>query len=1153
MNNLTELKTIKLSDKFELDEGRIFITGTQAIVRLLLIQKSLDARAGLNTAGFVSGYRGSPMGTVDYAMWREKARLDAANIVFQPGINEDLAATAIWGTQQLDSFQNPLVDGVYSIWYGKAPGVDRSGDVLRHGNSNGTHKNGGVLVFYGDDHPGKSSTIVCQSEPALAAMHIPSLYPSNVQEIIDFGILGWALSRYSGLWVGVKCVNETVEQTQTVDIDIEKISIITPDRGASDSVVNIQPGFVPPAQAEVILKRHRLPLVHKFVRANNIDKVKIDGKGGIGIVTAGKTYEDVIQAMNLIGLSHQKAESLGIGVYKIGCVWPLEPTGLKEFAGGRPELLFIEEKNPIVEDQASKVFINEKQHPVIAGKHDPEGNLLFVSDEQLSPVTIAQSIAARLDAHGQLDNETREMRDKLMNGSAMTGMGLQAAGKTPAQARMPYFCSGCPHNTSTKVPVGSIAMAGIGCHTMAIFNRRDTLPPTHMGGEGMNWAGASPFSGTKHMFQNLGDGTYFHSGLIAIRGAVASGTNITYKILFNDAVAMTGGQPIDGPISVASMARQVLAEGVTKCVIVSDQPENYRGNRDIPKSTDIHHRDDLEHVQTQMREIEGTSVLIYEQTCAAEKRRRRKRGTYPNPAKRMFINAAVCEGCGDCSVQSTCVSIQPLETSFGTKRVIDQSSCNKDYSCVRGFCPSFVTVLGSEPKKPAGVDLHGDLFKDLPEPVSAEIKNHNMGIMIAGIGGTGVITVGAILGIAAHMEGKACSIYDMTGLSQKNGAVYSHLRIADEPEDIATQRIGAGEAELVMAFDLLAALSGDAAITYNRQTTRVIGNAEVAPTSGFQFDRDMKINAQQVERRLEALTADGHCQFLDASMLALKLCGDTIASNMLMVGFALQQGLLPVSLQAVEKAIELNGVAISFNLAALSLGRLYAHSPQTVQKLLPASEENRQETLDELITSRVDHLTQYQNAAWANRYSALVKKISEAETSLGTGSSELTRRVATNLSKLMSYKDEYEVARLHSDPAFHKKLDEQFEPGYTLKYNLAPPLFSKRDKVTGQLLKSEYGSWVGHAFKLLAKMKGLRGGTFDIFGKTAERKMERRLISEYEDMISSAATTLNAENHSIYVELAALPQEIRGYGHIKEESVQQAELLKSELISSLSA
>jgi len=1159
MNAPQNLREVSLSDKFEQQDGQIFISGTQALARLALIQRDLDQAQGLNTRGFISGYRGSPLGGLDSTLWREKQRMEDAGVVFQPGINEDLAATAVWGTQQVDFFPDPQVDGVYAMWYGKAPGVDRSADAMRHGNSFGSHKNGGVLVVAGDDHPGKSSTVVNQSEPIMRALDMPVLYPSDVQEIIEFGLLGWELSRYSGLWVGLKTTNETIEQTQTVNLNTSRFSFEYPDRGLDAAKVNIQRTTFNPQGMDVTIKRVRLPLVQKFVRANNIDKVKLDGVGGLGIVTSGKSYSDVMQAFSLLGLNQASASALGIAIYKVGCVWPLEPEGLKAFSKARAELLFIEEKTAMIEPQAAQILINQEARIRLVGKQDEDGNTLLPSDLQLEPAMIAEVIMARLarnysnlnepdinehdhkqdNRQQKILNELKNHHDSLKNSLSENAQFSNAAPST--NVRTPYFCSGCPHNTSTKVPDGSMAMAGIGCHGIVMLTREDTLLSTQMGGEGMNWAGAAHFSGTDHMFQNLGDGTYFHSGLMAIRGAVASGINITYKILYNDAVAMTGGQPIDGPISVVEMVRQLTAESVSQVVVVSDDPEKFKGK--LPQGIALHHREALDLVQKQLRQVSGTTAIIYEQTCATEKRRRRKRGAFPNPAKRMFINDAVCEGCGDCSVQSTCVSIQPKPTAFGTKRQIDQSSCNKDYSCVNGFCPSFVTVLDAEPRKNNGTAFSDDLFNDLPVPRTSEhLTNEqgNMGVMIAGIGGTGVITVGAIIGMAAHMEGKACSIYDMTGLSQKNGAVYSHLRIANNAEELAAQRIGAGEADLILGFDLVASLAGDAAPTYRSGRTQLVGNSAVQPTAAFQFDRDLQINAHHVASLITARTGEDKAWFVDATNLALKLMGDTIASNMFMVGYAAQQALLPVSVEALEKAITLNGISINFNLTALRLGRLFAHNPEKTRALLPESiVETNKLTLDELIEHRSKHLTGYQNKAWTDRYLATVNKTRRVEQVLGLKSEELSYAVADNLAKLMSYKDEYEVGRLYASTDFRKKLDAQFEPGYRLKFNMAPPLLSRKHPSTGLPKKREFGSWMMNGFQLLAHLKWLRGTAFDIFGYSAERRRERELIREYESMIDHRLAALSPKNLDETIQMARLPEQIRGFGHVKQKSLAQ--------------
>ncbi|MFV0476466.1 MAG: indolepyruvate ferredoxin oxidoreductase family protein [Parahaliea sp.] len=1145
MTMIQPLAQVTLNDKFDKQEGKIFINGTQALARIAILQREIDKRNGLNTRGYISGYRGSPMGSLDALLWKESKRMTEAGVVFQPGVNEDLAATAVLGTQQLNNYPDPLVDGVYGMWYGKGPGVDRSADVMRHGNHFGSHRNGGVLLAIGDDHPGKSSTVVNQSEPVMAALDIPVLYPSNVQEIMEFGLLGWQLSRYCGLWVALKTVNETVEQTQTVNVD-SNFFVELPDRGEVDAQVNYGGSGYGPHLMDIAIKRIRLPLVHKFVRANNINRELIGGKGGLGIVTAGKTYTDILQAFSLLGLTQEAAKAMGVSLYKVGCIWPLEPQGLTEFAEGREELLVIEEKAPFLEPQVASVLFNLASRPRLVGKRDDSGRELFPSDVQLEPEIIAGAILARLQALGiNIDNISQTYRQAIEQ--LDSNRKVQAENQAGIM-RLPYFCSGCPHNTSTRLPEGSLAMAGIGCHGMAILKRKDTLLPVHMGGEGINWAGAYHFSGTKHMFQNLGDGTYYHSGLLAIRAAVASGVNITYKILYNDAVAMTGGQPIDGPISVQQMINQVLAEGVKQLVVVSDDPNKFRGT--LPSGVSLHPREELDLVQRQLREIPGVTAMLYEQTCAAEKRRRRKRGKFPNPAKRVFINDAVCEGCGDCSVQSTCVSVQPKETGFGTKRQIDQSSCNKDYSCVKGFCPSFVTVLDAEPKKPSGVDLSGNLFDNLPLPPEASYNHGNLGVMIAGIGGTGVITVGAVIGMAAHLEGKACSIYDMTGLSQKNGAVYSHLRIADNPEDLAAQRIGNGGADLVLGFDMVAALSGDAAPTYSKGRTRFIGNHDVVPTADFQFDRNLAVDADRIDHSIVARTGEDNAFFVDASNLALKLLGDTIGANMFVVGYANQLGLLPVSVDALKKAIELNGTAVPFNLTAFSLGRLYAHDPDKVKELLPDQSQNKPtiESLDDLIANRVEHLINYQNRAWADRYLETVRKVQAAEQAVAPGSSELARTVAFNLAKLMSYKDEYEVARLYTSPEFITKLEREFEPGYKLKFNLAPPIISRKNPSTGLPMKRQFGGWMMGGFKMLTRFNNLRGTPFDIFGYTKERKLERGMIDNYESMMGQVIAGLSANKLAAAVEIANLPDQIRGFGYVKEKSMAEAEQRKRDLL-----
>ena len=1143
-------RAISLEDKYTLTEGRVFVSGVQALVRLPLLQKELDRKAGLNTAGYITGYRGSPLSGLDAELEGERARLEAADIVFRPGTNEDLAMTAIWGTQLLKSLPDPKFDGVFAYWYAKGPGVDRSGDPMKHGNHQGTNANGGVLIVYGDDHPGKSSTISHQSEQALAANLLPSLYPSGVAEFIEFGLKGWAMSRYAGLWVGFKTVNETIEQTATVDLDLDRFHIERPERGElPPGAVNIESGELvwPPVRHEIAINGIRVPLLHRFARANDIDKTPVaSSRPRLGIVTAGKAYMDVLQALHTLGIDAPRTDELGISVYKVGLIWPLEPEGLREFARGNETLFFVEEKKAFIESQAARILYNDAVRPRIVGKLDEGGATLLPSDVQLDPIAIAVAIAGRLQHLGIRDGAIAGRVEALRSA-------LEQPPELPPAIRSPYFCSGCPHNTSTKVPEGSFAMSGIGCHTMVVFTRRETLPPSQMGGEGGQWVSLEHFTNTPHVFQNLGDGTYFHSGLMCIRNSVAAGSNITYKILYNDAVAMTGGQPVDGPLSVGRIAKQVLAEGVAEVVIVSDDPERHAASKDIPKGLEIRHRDRLDEIQRRLRGAKGCTVIIYEQTCAAEKRRRRKRGKYPDPARRMFINDEVCEGCGDCSVQATCVSILPKPTEKGLKRQIDQSSCNKDYSCNKGFCPSFVTVYGGRLRKPKTMEFDESMFRSLPAP-SVPRAEGSYGVIVAGIGGTGVITVSAIMGMAAHIDGKACSIFDMTGLAQKNGAVYSHLKIADDSADIGAQRIGLGEAKLLMAFDMVAGVADEAWRSLAAGTSRVLANSSVQPTIGFQFNPRARVDERLLVERINKRVGRDNADVVDATGVALALTGDAIATNMFMVGYALQQGMLPLSVEAVLRAIELNGVAVPFNRQALQLGRLYASDPDALAPYLaqrrgtaPADQEP--ETLERELARRTRWLSAWQDAAWASRYREFVEEIAAAARAVRPASEALAIAVAQNLAKLMSYKDEYEVARLHADPAFMEKIRAQFDGDFRIRFNLAPPLFAGRDPATGNLKKHEYGGWIMPAFRLLARLRGLRGTAFDPFGRTAERRAERQLIDDYMAMLREVAGALAPGNYDAAVQIASLPELVSGFGHIKERNIGLMQAKRDELLA----
>jgi indolepyruvate ferredoxin oxidoreductase len=1136
----------KLEDKYARSSGRVFLSGTQALVRLPLMQRARDAAAGLNTAGYISGYRGSPLGGYDLQLQAAAERLEAANVRFVPGVNEDLAATAIWGTQQVPLLPGAKVDGVFAIWYGKGPGVDRSGDPIKHANRMGTSTHGGVLVAFGDDHHGKSSTISHQSEQALAANGVPVLYPANVQEYLDLGLHGFALSRYSGLWIGLKCVNETVEATATVAVDAGRIAVETPPTGElPPGGINARIAFDPMGD-EVRLTRFKLPLAQAYVRANRLDRVTHgapEAAGGLGIVAPGKTWLDVVAALEALGLEGSRLAAVGVALYKPALIWPLEPEALTRFARGREEILFIEEKAAFIERQAAHVLFNlpDGERPRITGKHDAAGGALVAADVVLEPLELARIIGARLRALGRVD-ASLEARLTRLEERLAAATSRQGAGG----GRTPYFCSGCPHNTSTKVPEGSLALAGIGCHTMAIYMDRNTLPPTQMGGEGMTWAGIAPFTQQAHAFQNLGDGTYFHSGLLAVRAAVAANVNLTYKILYNDAVAMTGGQMVEGHLSVAEITHQLRAERVGRIAVVSDDTEKYGSSPGFAQGVTIHDRADLDAVQRELRAVEGVSALVYDQVCAAEKRRRRKRGRMADPSRRVLINPLVCEGCGDCSSAANCVSIQPLETEFGRKRAIDQSSCNKDYSCTNGFCPSFVSVEGAALKKPAARSFDAASIGALPEPARAP-DAPCVNVLVTGIGGTGVVTVGAVLGMAAHLEGKAASVFDMTGLAQKGGAVLSHVKIAARPEDIAAPRIGLGEADVVLGCDLIVAAGGEARRALEPGRTRAVLNTHVVPTAVFQLKPDVDFHAPEMLAAIEAIVGRDSVARVDATAVALKLLGDTLGANMFVVGYALQRGWLPLGVESIERAIDLNGAAVAFNRRALALGRLAAADPARVAALVdgdapaPAKGEGG---LDAMVATRAAFLTDYQDAAYAERYRALVGQARAAEERATPGGTALAQTVARYYFKLLAYKDEYEVARLQSAAAFHERIRETFEGPYRLKFHLAPPGLARGEKPR----KREFGGWVLPVFRVLARLKFLRGTAFDPFGRSRERQTERRLIAEYEALIAEICTDLTRERLTLALELAGVPEQIRGYGYVKERHLRAAKATEAALL-----
>ncbi len=1149
------LRDVSLDDKYALETGRVFLTGAQAFVRLLILQRQRDALAGLNTAGFVSGYRGSPLGALDLSLWKAQKFLDRAHIKFQPGLNEDLAATAIWGSQQVNLYPGANYDGVFSMWYGKGPGVDRCGDVFKHANHAGTSKHGGVLVLAGDDHGAKSSTLPHQSDHMFSAAMLPVLYPSSVQEILDLGLHGWAMSRYSGVWVGFKCVADTVESSASVSIDPDRTKIVVPDDFPlpPDGVSIRWPD--PFLATEARMQNYKIYAALHYCRVNRLNRIVIDSPAPrLGIITSGKSYLDVRQALDDLGITEQDAAEIGIRVYKIAMTWPLEPEGVRHFAEGLEEILVVEEKRQVVEYQLKEQLYNWRDdvRPRVVGKFDekgewvrPHGDWLLPALSELTPAMIARVIAQRIERLGLHPRQSEKLQARVDWINAK-----EAALEKPKilLERIPYFCSGCPHNTSTNVPEGSRATAGIGCHVMAIWMNRRTDTFTHMGGEGVPWIGQAPFTSEKHIFANLGDGTYYHSGILAIRAAVAAKVNITYKILYNDAVAMTGGQPFDGPLTPADIARQCAAEGVTRIVVVSDEPGKYASGY-FASDIAIHHRRELDAVQRELREVPGCTILLYDQTCAAEKRRRRKRGKYPDPAKRVFINELVCEGCGDCGVKSNCVSVAPVETEFGRKRAIDQSSCNKDYSCVNGFCPSFVTIDGGSLRKPKKADATD--FPALPDPVPAATPEP-YGIVVTGIGGTGVITIGALIGMAAHLEGKGVSVLDMTGLAQKNGAVVSHVRVANTPDELHATRIAAGDAKLVLACDILTGVGHEQLAKMQKGVTKALVNTALVMPAGFTRDPDLAFPRGSMEREIEDAVAPGDAEFLDATKLATGLMGDSIATNLFMVGFAYQRGLLPVGEAAILRAIELNAAAVESNKQSFRWGRLAAIDSARVSAVaIPAAKPESQrlsQSLDETIVRRAAFLTDYQDAAYARRYTDLVARVRTAEAAKMSGASALTEAVARYYFKLLAVKDEYEVARLYAESDFAQRVAQQFEGDYTFTFHLAPPLVAKPDPATGGVAKRTYGPWMMSAFRVLAKLRRIRGTALDVFGRTAERRRERALPAEYEALIDEILAALAPHNHSLAIELARIPEHIRGYGHVKERFLREAKVKEAQLL-----
>jgi indolepyruvate ferredoxin oxidoreductase len=1188
----------RLEDNLIARTGQIFLTGTQALVRLPLMQRWIDAEKGLNTAGFISGYRGSPLGAYDQQLWRAKKALEANAIQFLPAVNEELGATAVLGSQQVEIDANRTVDGVFAIWYGKGPGVDRAADALKHGNAYGSSPRGGVLVVAGDDHGCMSSSMPHQSDLTMQAWSMPILNPSNIAEMLEFGLYGWALSRFSGTWVGLKAISETIESGSTVDLDRIQTRFAAPaDFVFPPGGVNYRWPDLPSLaiEARLVVK---LDAARAFAKLSSIDKAIAAGPGAdIGIVTCGKAHLDFMESLRRIGLSIDQLDAAGIRIYKVGLSFPVEPERMRAFALGLREILVVEEKAPVVERQIKELFYNQPgDRPVVLGKSAADGTPLLSDIGELRPSRVMPVVAEWIARHRPALDRRHLVHDfvapeLLSNASDVV-------------RRVPYFCSGCPHNTSTNVPEGSHAQAGIGCHFMASWMpERPTTGLIQMGGEGVDWVSHSKFTSTPHVFQNLGDGTYFHSGSLAIRQSIAAKSNITYKILFNDAVAMTGGQPVDGPLTVEAIARQTESEGAARVVVVSDEPEKHRKRHaHFPRGTTFHHRSELDRVQRELREMPGVTILIYDQTCAAEKRRRRKKGQYPDPSRRIFINREVCEGCGDCGVQSNCLSIVPVETDLGRKRMVEQASCNKDYSCVNGFCPSFVSVYGGKVRKwtaPLDQSVHHEsgehadespmlerdggesrlpVGDELPRPggdanPSAQLEalvgklrkpaphqwTGPYDLLVAGVGGTGVVTVGALITMAANLEGKSGSVLDFMGFAQKGGMVLSYVRLADVPERLNQVRIDTQQADAILACDLVVGASNDSLQTAKHGRTRIVANTHAIHTASFVHNPDANLHSDELLEKMRFAAGEDRVVTCDGQMLAERMLGDSIGANLVMMGFAWQQGLIPVSLDALHRAIELNGVAIPMNKAAVALGRLAAADPDALTQLIgdlqpPVSgDPTSLGELDALIARREGLLTAYQDAAYARRYRTLVDavRVAEAKRCGASRPLRLTAAVAFNYARLLAYKDEYEVARLYTDGEFAKQLAAQFEGHLRLQFHMAPPLVARPGAHGENPRKLTFGGWMWTLLRVLAPLKALRGSAFDVFGYSLERRMERQLIADYAETMQRLIPKIEPANIETIETIASLPKRIRGFGHVKIANLRIAKRVEADAMRKL--
>ncbi|RLA21323.1 MAG: indolepyruvate ferredoxin oxidoreductase family protein [Gammaproteobacteria bacterium] len=1128
--------------KFIREEGPVFLSGNQAYLRLTFEQHRRDREAGLNTGGFISGYRGSPFGNFDTEAKGVEKPLNERDIIFNSGVNEAMAATSIWGSQQINLFEGSQFDGVFGLWYGKGPGVDQAADALHHANLWGTSKHGGVVMAVGDDPMSRSSSIQQQSEYVLSGLCIPIMHCSSVQDIYDFGLIAYQMSRYSGVWIAVKSVSDIAESWYMVDIDPKRTETVLPDAKdfvIPESGVHTRWPDLSVDQDERIVNA-RLPAVKAFTKANRLNKVTLDAKERrVGIITAGKSYLDTIEALDDLGVDQVMRDELGLAVFKIAVIWPLEESLIQEFAESVDELLVIEESRPFLETQVKDILFDMPMdiRPLVMGKKGRNQQSQFPSNGELTPALISRVLVEWLQP-----DKTTESMTKWIN--VLDNTEKQLAIPRNSVDRTPYFCSGCPHSSSTKLPEGSTEqLVGIGCHYLVRLMDRKGTTYTQMGGEGATWAGASPFLGNRHTFVNLGDGTYYHSGSNAIRQAIASNINITYKILFNDAVAMTGGQPFDGPLSVESITHQMHSEGAARVVVVSREPEALNTSQFAP-GTDVYHRDDLQKVMKELAETKGVTILVYEQTCATELRRRRKRKIIEEPKKRTFINARVCEGCGDCGIESNCLSVQPLETELGRKRIIDQSGCNLDFSCVNGFCPSFVTIEGGELARGNAVSLSDDLFDQLPEPAPKPLEGV-FGSLVCGIGGTGVVTISSMIGEAAKAEGFASQVLDLTGMAQKFGAVYCHLKVANNVEELNSTRLSIGKADLLIGADIVTSASDEGMSRLREGHTRGVVNSHEIVTGAFTRDGDFSIPVDDMKQALERFTGSGNCDFFDSTHVSETLTGNTIGANMMLLGYACQKGWLPVKRQSLEDAITENGVAVAYNQRVFKIGRLMAHEPEKVNTLMeqgtPVPEwEALSATTEELIKRRESDLVNYQNSSYAQKYTALINQVRNAEKNLEDDSDKITEAAARNLYKLMAYKDEFEVARLYTNGEWKKQIEENFSGDYEIKFHMAPPLISTRDPITGHLKKREFGGWMLTALEFATKFKGLRNSALNPFYNSPERKEDRAVLTHYEAVLARIINELSEENREVALEMARAPEKIRGYGHVRTENIKSA-------------